>query len=86
MKFTNHRYNYASLSTSWAVPGGPESFLVAYAVKGQIQDPSEGLRAGLPSLYPLEDSPVREPSPLNTRWQYIPQVLPSTHFPSGCGI
>ena len=44
-----------------------EHFFTAYALNGAIVDPSMGLRTGLPVNHPIE-GPVREPSPLNTRW------------------
>ena len=47
-----------------------ENFFVSYAVNGPIIDKSEGLRAGLPTDFPLKNSPVKEPSPLNNRWIY----------------
>ena len=86
MKFCHNKSNYAHLATSWTPNVTKEQFLIAYAVEGQIQDPAQGLRAGLPSIYPLVDSPVAEPSPLNTRWRYLPQITPATHFPSTCGV
>jgi len=50
-----------------------EPFFTAYALNGAIVDPSMGLRTGLPVDHPIK-GPVREPSPLNTRWQYVPTV------------
>lgn len=47
-----------------------ERFFVSYAVNGAMIAP--GLRLGMPSLYPI-DAPVHQPSPLNTRWEYIPE-------------
>jgi hypothetical protein len=49
-----------------------EDFFVSYAVTGSIANTHEGTRYGMPSLYPLINSPVVLPSPLNTRWKYIP--------------
>jgi len=59
---------YKVFQNTWNTP--VENFFVAYAVDGPIVDPSHGLRAGLPVLHPLLNSPVAEPSPLNTRWEY----------------
>ena len=61
---------YSSLKDTWAEP--QETFFIAYAVEGPMIDPSQGLQAGLPIDYPLINSPVKEPSPLNTRWEYNP--------------
>lgn len=52
-----------------------EKFFVSYAVRGDLVDKEHGDRLGMPSLYPL-DGPVNEPSPLNTRWKYIPKMSP----------
>jgi hypothetical protein len=52
-----------------------ERFFVAYAVEGPMINPSQGLRAQLPVDHPIR-GPVKEPSPLNTRWQYSPPNLP----------
>ena len=62
--------SYKSLRNSWTE--SRETFFIAYAVEGPMIDPSQGLRAGLPIDYPLVNSPVKEPSPLNTRWEYNP--------------
>jgi hypothetical protein len=69
----NNRKNprgYKVIRNTWLKP--KESFFVSYAIRGPIVNPSQGLRAGLPVNYPLVNSPVKEPSPLNTRWQYNP--------------
>ena len=51
-----------------------EKFFMSYALNGAIIDPENGVRAGIPTVYPLKNSPVSEPSPLNTRWMYeIPE-------------
>ena len=62
--------SYMSLKNTWTE--SQENFFIAYAVEGPMVDPSQGLRAGLPIDYPLINSPVKEPSPLNTRWEYNP--------------
>ena len=46
-----------------------ENFFISYAVNGSMIDPEHGVRAGLPVDHPIL-GPVKEPSPLNTRWQY----------------
>lgn len=47
-----------------------EQFFVSYAVRGPVIS-SNGLRADMPVINPIS-GPVTEPSPLNTRWQYVP--------------
>ena len=49
-----------------------ENFFVSYAVRGPVF--VNGTRWDMPTLYPLCNSPVKEPSPLNTRWKYDPIV------------
>jgi hypothetical protein len=49
-----------------------EDFFVSYAVRGGI-NPYKALRADMPSLYPQQYPPY-EPSPLSTRWRYIPKI------------
>ena len=46
-----------------------ENFFMSYAVNGSLINPEEGIRAGEPILHPI-NGPVKEPSPLNTRWQF----------------
>jgi hypothetical protein len=65
---------YAVSKDTWVTP--KEHFFVAYAVGGPMVVPSQGLRAGLPVDHPLPNSPVKEPSPLNTRWIYNPGEVP----------
>lgn len=75
----NRRKNptqYRVSRDTWTALG--EKFFVAYAVDGPMVDPSQGLRAGLPVDHPLWNSPVKEPSPLNTRWEYNPGNVPLT--------
>jgi len=65
--------NYKTLKNTWVescVKSGVEGFFISYAVEGAITDSSRGVRAGLPIDYPIVNSPVKEPSPLNTRWIY----------------
>lgn len=62
--------NYYTLNNAYYIT---EKFFVSYALNGSINTES-GVRAGMPSLYPLKNSPVTEPSPLNTRYKYIPNM------------
>jgi hypothetical protein len=62
--------NYYTLNNAYFIT---EKFFVSYALNGAIVNPEQGLRQGMPSLYPLKNSPVVEPSPLNTRYKYIPK-------------
>ena len=62
---------YSKLSDTYFE--GFEGFFVSYAVKGQVYD--NGTRQDMPSLYPMCNSPVIEPSPLNTRWKYDPIIF-----------
>ena len=48
-----------------------EKFFVRYALNGSIANKNVGTRYGMAKLGPLENSPVREPSILNTELQYI---------------
>lgn len=59
---------YKTLKNTWTWGTPKEDFFVTYAIRGPMILP--GLRAGLPIDTPLCNSPVREPSPLNTRWRY----------------
>jgi len=58
--------NYVKLKHTW-IP--KERFFVSYAVRGPITSPEYGLRQDMPVNHPIS-GPVREPSPLNTRWKY----------------
>lgn len=62
--------NYHKLNDTWS-NNIKEQFFVAYAVGGPMVIPSKGLRAGMPVNHPI-GGPVNLPSPLNTRWQYLP--------------
>lgn len=52
----------------WGVQNGGvrENFFVGYAMEGAISKPSSGNRAGLPARHNLCNSPVSQPSPLNS--------------------
>ena len=64
--------NYKNLKSAYS----KEKFFVSYAVNGPIIDPSRGIRQGMPDLYPIS-GPVKEPSPLNTRYIYEPPTKPT---------
>lgn len=67
---------YSTLNDIWVgkdQPNSKEKYLfISYAVRGPMTDIEHGLRDGLPIDYPIPDSPVSEPSPLNNRWEYNP--------------
>lgn len=65
---------YSTLKDVWSdkKPITEKYLFLSYAVRGPMTDLEHGLRAGLPIDYPMSDSPVIEPSPLNTRWEYNP--------------
>ena len=63
---------YSKLKDTYTIKK-KENFFVSYAVLGNI-DSAHGLRAGMADLYPLINSPVTLPSPLNTRYKYIPKT------------
>lgn len=48
-----------------------EDFFITYALNGSIANKEMGTRYGLPKLGPLLNSTVRQPSILNTEFQYI---------------
>jgi len=50
-----------------------ENFLVSYAVRGPSMD--DGTQYDMPVLHPIS-GPVREPSPLNTRYKYELKFTP----------
>lgn len=54
---------YATLNKTY------EGFFVRYALNGSIADKEEGTRYGMAKLGPLKNSPVKEPSILNTPLQ-----------------
>jgi hypothetical protein len=67
----SNNHSYKQLKDTYT----KENFFVAYALNGPMIDPENGVRAGMPVDTPLKNSPVSEPSPLNTRWQYeLPNV------------
>jgi len=53
-----------------------ENFFVSYAVRGPMIEPEIGVRQDMPVLHPIK-GPVKEPSPLNTRYMYEPKVKPT---------
>lgn len=57
--------NYCTLKETYT----GENFFISYAVNGSMIDPQHGVRAGIPVDHPI-CGPVKEPSPLNTRWEY----------------
>ena len=63
--------NYKNLKKAYS----KEKFFVSYAVKGSMVEPEIGIRQGMPNLHPI-NGPVKEPSPLNTRYLYEPKVKP----------
>ena len=68
-----------------------ENFFVSYAVKGNMVNSFSGVRADMPSNLPMCNSPVKEPSPLNTRWKYDPDYdyrwpNPEKYFEDHYGI
>ena len=73
------KYNYSRLKHTWG-SSLQENFFVSYAVRGPMVDPENGLRAGMPVNHPLCNSPVIEPSILNTRWMYSPPIPKSGIF------
>jgi hypothetical protein len=44
-----------------------EKFFMTYALNGALIDKENGIRSGQPDLRPIK-GPVKEPSPLNTKW------------------
>lgn len=63
--------NYSPLKNVWKKEEDKEKFFVSYAVMGPIVAPEKGIRRGMPVNHPI-GGPVNLPSPLNTRWEYIP--------------
>ena len=61
---------YKQLKNTWTnLSLNKEKFFVSYAVRGPMINRDLGLRSGLPVNHPIS-GPVKEPSPLNTRWMY----------------
>jgi hypothetical protein len=62
--------NNADWTDLWGVQVGGvyENFFVSYAMNGSVVDHATGNRAGLPVRHNLCNSPVKEPSPLNTEY------------------
>ena len=48
-----------------------EDYFVSYAVRGGMAVPDMGLRYGMPSYLPLVNSPVTEPSPMNSSYRWL---------------
>ena len=46
-----------------------EGFFIRYALNGSIADKEDGTRYGMAKLGPLKNSPVKQPSILNTPLQ-----------------
>lgn len=65
--------SYTMLKNTYKI-SNIENFFVSYAVNGNIANKEIGTRYGMPDLYPLYNSPVTLPSPLNTRYKYIPEI------------
>lgn len=62
--------NYSKLKDVYS----KENFFMSYALNGSLTDPENGIRAGLPDNHPIK-GPVKEPSPLNTRWIYDTETI-----------
>ena len=60
--------SYKKLKNTWS-NNYSEKFFVTYAVNGSIINHSLGLRSDIPVNHPIA-GPVKQPSPLNTRWMY----------------
>ena len=60
--------DYADWTTLWGSQDGGvrENYFVGYAMEGALTDPSYGSRTGLPARHNLCNSPVENPSPLNS--------------------
>jgi hypothetical protein len=60
--------NNSDWSDLWGVQVGGvrENFFVSYALNGEVADHSNGNRYGLPARHNLCNSPVKQPSPLNS--------------------
>jgi hypothetical protein len=69
---------YSTLQNTWKSEKifNTERYLfLSYATQGPMTNVAYGLRAGLPIDTPMKNSPVKEPSPLNTRYIYnLPDV------------
>lgn len=62
---------YKTLGNYWCKSCCPnkEQFFVSYALNGSLI-PGTMTRYGMPQLWPMEDSPVHGPSPLNNQYMY----------------
>ena len=63
------RQTYKNLNESYK-GDTTEDFFVSYAVRGGLINPYLGTRAGMPVFGPILNSPVLEPSPLNSQFVY----------------
>ena len=61
--------DYADWTTLWGSQDGGvrENYFVGYALEGAMAHPSYGGRMGLPVRHNLCNSPVENPSPLNSQ-------------------
>ena len=66
--FYSDHSNYGDWTDLWGyqIGGVRENFFVGYALDGQMNDTHNGLRSGLPERHNLCNSPVKNPSPLNS--------------------
>lgn len=68
---------YVSLKNTWETPSSVknpnaiEKFLMTYALRGSMSNKETGNRMDIPVNHPIS-GPIKEPSPLNTRWKYSP--------------
>lgn len=67
----NNPNNYHTFHQTWTNPMSKEKFFVSYAVRGPTVLPQYALQQDMPVNHPI-CGPVKEPSPLNTRYQYSP--------------
>jgi hypothetical protein len=69
---------YVSLKNTWENPtsykklNAIEKFFMTYALRGSMVNKETGVRMDIPVNHPIF-GPVKEPSPLNTRWKYSPR-------------
>lgn len=60
--------DFADWTTLWGTQDGGvrENYFISYAMNGAMINPSEGTRVGMPVRHNLCNSPVKNPSPLNS--------------------
>ena len=78
--------DYADWTTLWGSQDGGvrENYFVSYAMEGAMADPSSGTRAGLPVRHNLCNSPVENPSPLNSEGHInCPSIMAKVQH---CGV